>query len=166
MNTIEIVEYKPEHQFYFESLNRAWIEKYFSMEEMDKYVLRYPEEAIINPGGVILIALCEGKVAGCVALRKAGDKAFEFTKMAVDENYQRKGIAEKLSHASFTKAAELGAEVVFLFTNSILKPAITLYEKLGFRHVPLEDSKYKRSDVKMSINIRVPVNKQILLTAK
>ena len=163
MNEITIVDFKPEHQPYFETLNRNWIEKYFTIEEMDNYVLRYPEEAIIKTGGAILVALYDGNVAGCVALRKAGDKVFEFTKMAVDENYQRKGIAEKLSHASFKKVLELGARELFLFSNSILKPAIALYEKLGFRHVPLGEVKYKRSNVKMSIYIEILNEKQILL---
>ena len=166
MNDITIVDFKPEHQPYFEALNRNWIEKYFIMEEMDKYVLRNPQEAIIEPGGAILVALYDDKVVGCVALRKSGDKIYEFTKMAVDENYRRMGIAEKLSYASFKRASELGATQVFLFSNSILKPAITLYEKLGFRHVPLGEVKYKRSDVKMSIDIKIPNGHQILLTAK
>jgi N-acetylglutamate synthase-like GNAT family acetyltransferase len=166
MNDITIVDFKPEHQPFFESLNRNWIEKYFYMEEMDKYVLRNPEEAIIKPGGAILIALYEDKVAGCVALKNAGDKVYEFTKMAVDENYRRKGIAEKLTHASLKKAGELGAKQIFLFSNNILKPAIALYEKSGFRHVPLGEVKYKRSNVKMSIEIDLLQDKKTLLTAK
>lgn len=154
MNDIIIVEYKPEHQSYFEALNRHWIEKYFSIEEMDKYILGNPEEAIIKPGGAVLIALYDNKVAGCVALRKACENVFEFTKMAVDENYRRKGIAEQLSYAALKKAEEMGAKEVYLFSNSILKPAISLYEKLGFRHVELGEAKYKRSNVKMSIDIK------------
>jgi N-acetylglutamate synthase-like GNAT family acetyltransferase len=166
MNNITIVDFKPEHQSFFESLNRNWIEKYFTMEEMDNYILGNPEEAIIKPGGAILVALYNGEVAGCVALRKAGDNEYEFTKMAVAENYRRKRIAEELSYASFKKASELGAKQLFLFSNSILKPAIALYEKLGFRHVQLEDVKYKRSNVKMSIDIDILMEKRILLTAK
>lgn len=163
MNDITIVDFKPDHQPYFERLNRNWIEKYFTMEEMDNYILQHPGDAIIKQGGAILIALHEGNVVGCVALRKTGDKVFEFTKMAVDETYRRKGIAEKLSYASFKKATELGAKEVFLFSNSILKPAIALYEKLGFTHVPLGDVKYKRSNVKMSIDV-AGFNKQQILS--
>ncbi len=146
--TITIVDYQPQHQYYFEKFNRYWIEKYFEMEPLDEFVLTQPEEAIIAPGGVILMALYDGVVAGTVALRKYGD-SYEFTKMAVDENFQRKGIAEALSHASFTRAKELGAQNIILFSNSALKPAITLYEKLGFKHLPIGKGEYKRSDVKM-----------------
>ncbi|MGI8583886.1 MAG: GNAT family N-acetyltransferase [Chitinophagaceae bacterium] len=152
MSPITIVDYQPQHQQYFEKFNRRWIEKYFKMEPLDEYVLTNPEEAILKPGGVILMALYEGIPAGTVALRKIED-TYEFTKMAVDEAYRRKGIAEALSYASFKKAKELGARSVILYSNSILTPAIRLYEKLGFKHVPVSTGEYKRSDVKMIIAI-------------
>ncbi len=153
MNSIEIIDYKPSHQRYFEKFNRHWIEKYFVMEAVDEFVLTDPEAAIIQPGGAILMALYNGTIAGTVALRKIDDCTFEFTKMAVDENFRRKGIAEALSYASFEKAKELGADLVILYSNSILTPAIHLYEKLGFRHVTVGVVEYKRSDVKMIISV-------------
>lgn len=153
MNPITIVNYQSKYQAYFEKFNRCWIEKYFEMEELDEFVLTNPEEAILKPGGAILMALYNGTVAGTVALRKINEAVFEFTKMAVEESFQRKGIAEALSYASFKKAKELGAGEVILYSNSILKPAINLYEKLGFRHVPPGIGEYKRSDVKMTIAI-------------
>ncbi len=153
MNPIKIVDFRPEHQPHFESLNRAWIEKYFEMESRDIEVLTQPQERLINRGGAVLMALYEGCVAGTVALQKVDEDTFEFTKMAVHEDFRRKGIAEELSYASFRKAKELGAKVIILYSNSILKPAIALYEKLGFRHVPVSDSGYKRSDVKMMMTV-------------
>jgi ribosomal protein S18 acetylase RimI-like enzyme len=154
MKTIRIIAYKPEHQSYFERLNRNWIEKYFEMEPVDEFVLMHPQQALIEPGGAILMATCDGEVAGTVALRKVEEKVFEFTKMAVDEKYRRLGIAEALSVASFTKAKEMGADTVILYSNSQLKPAISLYEKLGFKHMPVDNTEYKRSDVKMKINLQ------------
>src|ERR1700712_4219351 len=153
MNIITIVEYKPHHQQYFEKFNRSWIEKYFEMEEVDEFVLTNPEEAILKPGGAILMAMYNGMAAGTVALRKIDETTYEFTKMAVEESFRRKGIAEALSYGSFEKAKELGARSVILYSNSILKPAIKLYEKLGFKHVSMGIGEYKRSDVKMIIEI-------------
>lgn len=153
MSRINIIDYKKEHQPYFEMLNRAWIEKYFEMEQRDIESLTKPEETIIKKGGAILMAEYDGVIAGTVALKKVDGVTYEFTKMAVDENFRRRGIAEELCHASFIKAKELGAKMVILFSNSILTPAITMYEKVGFRHVTVENSGYKRSDVKMSITI-------------
>jgi len=160
MNPIRILDYTPAHQQWFEKLNRHWIEKYFVMEPIDEFVLANPGEALLKPGGAILMAEYKGEMVGTVALRKVDDRTYEFTKMAVDEKFQRKGIAEALSHASFEKAKALGADTVILYSNSILKPAIHLYEKLGFKHVPVDNVEYKRSDVKMEISVSetIPVN--------
>lgn len=153
MNSIKILNYKSVHQPSFEMFNRHWIEKYFVMEPVDEFVLTNPEEALLKPGGAILMAEFNGEIAGTVALRKIDDSTYEFTKMAVDNKFQRNGIAEALSYASFKKAKALGANKVILYSNSILSPAIRLYEKLGFAHVPVGDVEYKRSDVKMEISV-------------
>ena len=150
---ISIVDFEPHHRVYFEQMNRCWIEQYFVMESIDEYVLTRPEEAIIKPGGAILMALDEGLPAGTVALRKVDDVTYEFTKMAVDEAHQRKGIAEALCYASFEKARELGATTIILYSNSILTPALRLYAKVGFHHLAVDHVEYKRSDVKMMIDL-------------
>ncbi len=69
MKTIKIIGYRPEHRPYFEKFNRHWIEKYFVMEPVDEFVLTDPEEALLKPGGAILMATCNDEVAGTVALR-------------------------------------------------------------------------------------------------
>ncbi|MGN6401972.1 MAG: GNAT family N-acetyltransferase, partial [Flavisolibacter sp.] len=89
------------------------------------------------------------------------DQVYEFTKMAVEESFRRKGIAEALSYAAFNKAKQLGAEKVILYSQTALVPAITMYIKLGFKKVPLEKGVYKRSDIKMEIelqNVKVTVH--------
>lgn len=153
MSQIKIINYRPAHQLHFEMLNRVWIEKFFEMEQSDVDVLTRPDEFILAKGGVILMAEFDGVIAGTVALKRIDSETFEFTKMGVDENFRRKGIAEKLSYASFLKAKELGAKTIILYSNSILKGAILLYEKLGFQHMPVINSGYKRSDVAMKIGI-------------
>lgn len=149
---IRIVEYEPKYQPYFESLNRAWIEKYFHMEKRDEYVLRNPDEAIIKNGGKILLALYDNVVAGVVALVKIDTDTYEFSKMGVREDYHRKGIAEMLSHAAFEKVKDLKGKKLILFSNTLLQPAIKLYRKLGFTEVPLDEfSEYRRSNIKMEL---------------
>jgi ribosomal protein S18 acetylase RimI-like enzyme len=153
MNNITIVEYNASHQPYFEKFNRQWIEKYFVMEPLDEFVLTNPDEAILKRGGAILMAECDGEIAGTVALRKLDGDTYEFTKMAVDEKFRRRGIAEKLSYASFDKAKELGATKVVLYSNTKNAEAIKLYEKIGFKHLKVEPGVYKRANVKMAIDI-------------
>ncbi len=157
MNDITIVDYRPEHQLYFEKFNRQWIEELFEMEPLDEWVLTNPGKAILEPGGAILMAFYKGTAAGTVGLRKFDEKTFEFTKMAVDPAFRRLGIAEAISYASFKKANELGAARVILYSNRKNAGAIKLYEKLGFRHLEVENDVYKRANVKMEIGIEEAV---------
>lgn len=57
MENITIAAYQPQWQPYFEELNRKWIEKFFELEDSDRFILRHPDKAILRDGGAILIAL-------------------------------------------------------------------------------------------------------------
>ncbi len=151
MKMITIENYCPEWQTYFEKFNRAWIEKYFVLEDIDKYVLSNPEEAILNDGGKILFAVYGGKVIGTVALKKVDTDTMELTKMAVDENYQGIGAGKMLCQAAIDKAKDLSIKRLVLYTQTALKPALGIYRKLGFIEVPIEQGKYKRADTKMEM---------------
>lgn len=147
---IEIIEYTPEYQPWFEKLNRDWIEKYFWMEPIDVQVLGNPDEHIIQHGGTILMAEVNKKVAGTVALKYASPGVYEFTKMAVDVQYHGKGIGRALSEAAIERVRQLGGHTIILYSSTLLGPAIALYKKLGFKEVAL-DGPYKRSDIKMEL---------------
>ncbi len=153
MNDIIVIDYQAEHQPWFEKFNRDWIEAMFTMEPVDEWVVTYPDKAILEPGGAILMATYKGTIAGTVGLRKVDEETYEFTKMAVDKNFRRLGIAEAISYASFEKAVELGARKVILYSNTKNAGAIKLYEKIGFHHVPVEKGVYERANVKMEIAI-------------
>lgn len=152
MDEIEILEYRNEHQPWFEKLNRTWIEQYFEMEDIDVQVLQNPESHIISKGGTILMAQYEKQIAGTVALKYSSPGVFEFTKMAVDEKYRGKKIGLLLARAAIRKVQQLGGHTIILYSNTILEPAIRLYRKLGFREVPV-DGPYKRSNIKMELNL-------------
>lgn len=147
---IEILEYRREHQPWFERFNRAWIEKHFWMEPIDVAVLQHPEEHIIRKGGTILMISSNGEIAGTVALKFVQSGVFEFTKMAVEEKFRGQKIGQALAEAAIKKARNLGAHKIILYSHTSLKPAIAMYRKLGFVEVPL-DGPYKRSDIKMEL---------------
>ena len=148
--SLEILDYQPSHQPWFEALNRHWIEKYFWMEPIDFEVLKNPDEHILNKGGSILMASWDREIAGTVALKLVSQGIYEFTKMAVDDKFKGKKIGLALGEAAIAKARALGAKKIILYSNTKLIPAITLYYKIGFREIPL-DGPYKRSDIKMEL---------------
>jgi ribosomal protein S18 acetylase RimI-like enzyme len=69
--------------------------------------------------------------------------------MAVDEQFQGKRIGHSMLEFCLHRAIELKARKVILYSNTKLKPAIHLYRKFGFIEIPLGDTIYKRSDIKM-----------------
>ncbi len=147
----EILSYQPQYQPYFERLNKAWIEAYFSVEPIDQWVLENPEEAIIKPGGQVYFAVYQGQIIGTAALKWNEAGIVELTKMAVDNAYQGLGAGKYLCQRAIEEAKAMGASKLVLYSHTSLKPAIGIYKKLGFVEVPVEAGKYARADIKMEI---------------
>ncbi|GAB4015241.1 bifunctional helix-turn-helix transcriptional regulator/GNAT family N-acetyltransferase [Spirosoma koreense] len=150
---VQIVDYTEEYHDAFRRLNHEWITTYFVLEESDNLALDYPNEKIIQPGGAILMALYEGEPVGTCALIKINETRYELAKMAVSPKAQGKHVGWLLGQASLRKAKELGAGTVYLESNTILKPAISLYHKLGFQRVIGPPSPYKRANIQMEITL-------------
>lgn len=148
---IEIVNFQPNHATAFKELNEAWINQYFEMEESDHKALGDPQGYILDKGGAILIAEMDEKPVGTCALIKMEDKTFELAKMAVSPEAQGKRVGWKIGLATIEKARELGADRIYLETNSVLKPAINLYHKLGFKEAKGYNSPYARCNLQMEL---------------
>ena len=80
---------------------------------------------------------------------KLNDNEFELAKMAVDESFQGRKIGNRLMEYCITFAKNLCTRKLVLYSNRKLLPALHLYKKFGFIEVPLENSEYKRADIKM-----------------
>ncbi len=150
---VKIVPYKPKYAEAFRQLNEEWIRKYFKMEEADHKALDHPKKYIIDKGGEILVALYNNEPVGVCALLKMDDPdyAFEVVKMAVSPNAQGKNIGWLLGKAIIEKARQLGASKIYLESNTILKPAINLYYKLGFQKVAGRPTPYERCNIQMEL---------------
>lgn len=147
---LHIVTFDPAHRDEFRRLNVAWLERYFKVEPIDEQVLGNPETEVLAPGGEILFALLQRQVVGTVGLKVEDGDSYELTKMAVDERWLGKGYGQCLLEAAVDLARELGKRRVVLYTQTSLKPAISLYRKHGF--LTLDEplcGKYSRCDVKM-----------------
>ncbi|MGC4234718.1 MAG: GNAT family N-acetyltransferase [Niabella sp.] len=153
--TIQIVEYEPQYQSVFKLLNEEWISAYFEIEEADIKVLGNPETYILNKGGEIFVALYNGEPVGVCALIKMDDPDYDFEmgKMAVSPKAQGKNIGWLLGQAIINKAKESGASKIYLESNTILKPAINLYYKMGFQKISGRPTPYKRANIQMELVI-------------
>lgn len=148
---VQVVDYRPEYKAAFKQLNEEWISTYFKMEESDYKSLDHPEDYILNKGGHIFLALYQGEPVGACALIKMENDTFELAKMAVSPKAQGLGIGWLLGNAAIDKARALQAKRVYLESNTVLKPAINLYHKLGFKKITGVPSPYERCNIQMEL---------------
>ena len=154
-STIQILDYLPEHKTAFQQLNEEWITKYFKLEDADRKALDNPKSYILDNGGKILVAVQGKTILGVCALLKMQDKKYDYelAKMAVLPNVQGKGIGYLLGNAIIEKAKTLKATNIYLESNTILKPAISLYEKLGFKKIAGHVTPYERCNIQMELKL-------------
>jgi putative acetyltransferase len=152
MSDVIVREFQPADADAFFELNREWIQRYFWLEPADLEVLWQPQEAILDRGGSIFMAVRDGVRVGCCALLAMGPGEYELAKMAVAPAARRHGIGRRLMTMAIAKAERLGAARLYLESNAILPGAVALYESMGFRHLPperIKPSHYSRADVFM-----------------
>ena len=153
MHNFRIVPFHKKYSSTFYHLNKIWIEESFSLEESDKFDLLNPEESIMNKGGEIFFVLIKNKPIATVAMIPIKSDTYELAKMTVDTQYRGNGIANKLMNKCILFAKEKKAKEIILITNDILVIARNLYDKYGFKEVPLDSDKYLRGNVKMTLNL-------------
>ena len=153
---VTILDYRPEHRSAFQELNEQWITHYFKLEDADRKALDNPQEYILNNGGMILVAVENSIVLGVCALLKMQDTKYDYelAKMAVSPKARGRGIGYLLGTSCIAKAKEQGASYLYLESNTILKPAIALYEKLGFKKVSGHYTPYERCNIQMELQLK------------
>jgi len=92
------------------------------------------------PGGLLLLALVDGAVAGCGAFRPLPDadyaNACEMKRLYVRPAFRRFGLGRLLAHALMDRATEAGYSAMLLDTLDEMEAARGLYQSLGFEDVP------------------------------
>lgn len=149
MRSIQIIPFTNELQPYFESINKAWVTQFFTLEPFDIQQLEHPEKTILSKGGTILFANMDEEIVGTVGLIPVNESTCEMIKMGVISSAQGKGIGLQLGNAILEKAKEMGYSKMVLYSNTKLAAALHLYQKLGFYEVVAECGVYGRCDIKM-----------------
>jgi len=149
-----VVRYREEFRSEFERLNREWIETYFVLEAADREMLGDPDRTILDAGGQVFFVLDQGEVQGtCAVLCHSADEC-EIAKMAVAASARGRGYGDLLMEASLAFAREIGSRRVVIVSNTVLSPAIRLYQKHGFVEVPLaSDGRYRRANIRLELEL-------------
>ena len=144
--------YRPEDAQAFHDLNIAWIEKHFVVEDKDRKTLEQPENYIIGEGGRIIIADIDGTPVGTAALIPVSDGKVELAKMCVAEGSRGAGVGKAIMARVDVEAAAMGAQTIWLESNTVLDAAMRLYAKSGYRTLAGEEctpSPYDRCNIQM-----------------
>ncbi len=131
----------------------AWLQatreiftEYAQSLNVDLCFQRFDEELAQLPGeyspphGALLLALVDGAVAGCVAMRGLTDvdyaNACEMKRLYVRRAFRKFGLGRILTQALMDRAREAGHSVMLLDTLDDMEAARGLYASLGFEEVP------------------------------
>eukprot|EP00698_Gefionella_okellyi_P005411 TRINITY_DN14961_c0_g1_i1.p1 TRINITY_DN14961_c0_g1~~TRINITY_DN14961_c0_g1_i1.p1 ORF type:complete len:156 (+),score=21.34 TRINITY_DN14961_c0_g1_i1:42-509(+) len=153
---VSLRDMRPSEAGEFRRLNEWWIRKYFTVEEKDLKVFDEVDEYILKRGGRVFFACTEDTPIGCCALIPIADCEYELAKMGVDESAHGRGIGRALMNHAIHTAREMGARRLYIESNSMLTPAIKLYESSGFTHLPAErvpKTEYSRANVFMELHL-------------
>jgi len=85
------------------------------------------------PRGRLILALCGGEPAGCIALRPLFHRDAEMKRLYVLSEHRGAGLGRMLALRVIADARALGYETLKLDTLPQMHAAQRLYEKLGFR---------------------------------
>ncbi|MCZ8072910.1 MAG: GNAT family N-acetyltransferase [Paucibacter sp.] len=92
------------------------------------------------PGGLMLLALVDGAVAGCGGFRNLPEvdypNACEMKRLFVRPAFRRFGLGRMLAQALIDRATQAGYSSMLLDTLDDMEAARGLYESLGFEAVP------------------------------
>ncbi|HRS21268.1 MAG TPA: GNAT family N-acetyltransferase, partial [Clostridia bacterium] len=84
------------------------------------------------PDGALILALVEGKEAGCIALRKISKDICEMKRLYVRDEYRGLGLGKKLVGMIIDEAVNKHYQYMRLDTLPTMKSAQSLYSSFGF----------------------------------
>jgi len=102
-------------------------------------------EAMQAPGGVVLVAEHQGRIAGAVKFYPDAGQAHQgqwpagaasIRLLAVSPASRGRGYGVRLTQACLKRARELKIPTISLYTGTFMEAARHLYEKLGFKRAP------------------------------
>ncbi len=87
------------------------------------------------PAGRLAIALIDGNVAGCIALRPIDDGSCEMKRLYVRPAFRGTGLGVELVCWLIAQARSIGYKTMFADTMPVMERALAMYERMGFERI-------------------------------
>ena len=113
----------------------AWLEVDLCFQNFERELAELPGK-YAPPDGRLLLAVKNGNVAGCVALRKIGESICEIKRLFLRPQFRGQGLGRMLAKAIIRNAKQIGYERMRLDTlPPKMNDAIALYRSMGFNQI-------------------------------
>lgn len=100
------------------------------------------KDSLKTDGAQFFVALCDGQIAGYVGLNTVLDEGY-ITNVAVKSSYRRQGVADRLIKRLDECMAQLKLSFISLEVRVSNAPAISLYEKNGYKNLGVRKNFYR-----------------------
>ena len=108
-------------------------------QDIESELVDLPGE-YVEPAGALLVAMVDGRPAGCGAIRALPDvdypNACEMKRLFVRPAFRRFGLGRLLAQALIEQAEQAGYSTLLLDTLDDMEAARGLYAELGFEEIP------------------------------
>jgi putative acetyltransferase len=149
MENPNLITYQEKFREDFKALNLAWIREHFKVEQKDLDQVNNPQRCL-EEGGEIFFVTMGDRAAGTCAMYPSGPVSYELAKMAVHPDFRGQGFGDLLMNGAEAWVRSKGAKEILILSNTVLAPAIKLYEKHGFTTTHLgPHPDYERCNIEM-----------------